>query len=670
LSFIQKSKNVKFFSLGTIKIIIIILASVYLIGSFATYYEGKDAFLYGSGGIDIIQGSYEYTNEILQKTDFDYIFAAGPYVETKHDTLIPDGSFGMLPLAGFSYLLGGYYGLFYLGPITTILFLIISERVVTKLFGGFAGLAVLIFLSTDKTLLNVGSQLLTDSVFSLLLILGCFFLIKFLKEKTNTSILFCSSFLAAATFFRYAGAIFLLIEILLISGYFLFEYIKTRKKNVEISDSSNLDLNLTNVFSKIKIKKILKISLYILGPWSIFFIFLFSFNIYFFGEPFTTYFEQRQGAETGNIILSSLTFDSERFESIKSYSVSYAPDRTYFLVRMISLGEVLLNQYSLSIISFTYLFSALLISIYFKINRTEIIVFIVFILSLLSFYSSNSLVSLTGITGRYMIPALPLSFGIIGYLMYRAWKIDYQRIPIKYFQIFSKSWKGFLIIIFALFFLSTLYYSQSIDSLLIKQNFEFKNPQNFADRYPLDQGPKVITGRRGGRAHWGHVASRWQKGRQGPHLRDRQQVLVALPEQAQDDAFKIPATHRRQIPERACLITLNGVDKTIWTQHSEYSAAQPELDLDNLGCPSMLPPRISTCLVECLLLAPSCVWPLPSVSVLFCSSLLLGITHSCPRATAHTDSSPGNTNNFLLGYICFSSGPGSVAIPDCLVLMP
>ena len=182
--------------------------------------------------------------------------------------------------------------------------------------------------------------------------------------------------------------------------------------------------------------------------------------------------------------------------------------------------------------------------------------------------------------------------------------------------------------------------------------------------------PKVIIGRRRGRAHWGHVASRWQKGRQGPHLRDRQQVLVALPKQAQDDAFKIPATHRRQIPERACLITLNGVDKTKRTQHSEYSAAQPELDLDSLGCPSMLPPRISICLVECLLLAPSCVWPLPSVSVLFCSSLLLGITHSCPRATAHTDSSPGNTNNFPLGYICFSSDPGSVAVPDCLVPMP
>ena len=181
--------------------------------------------------------------------------------------------------------------------------------------------------------------------------------------------------------------------------------------------------------------------------------------------------------------------------------------------------------------------------------------------------------------------------------------------------------------------------------------------------------PKVLAEGRG-ESPPGACGQQMEKGRQGPHLGDRHHVLVALPEEAQDNAFKIPATHRRQIPERACLITLIGVDKTKRTQHSKYSAAQPELDLDSLGCRSMLPPRISICLVECLLHAPSCVWPLPSVSALFCSSLLLGITHACPRATAHTDSSPGNTNNVPLGCICFSSGPGSVVIPDCLVPMP
>ena len=149
--------NGKIFSIGTIKIIIIILASVYLIGSFVPYYEGKDTYLYGSGGIDITKGSYEYTNDILQKSDFGYIFVAGPNIKTTHNTLIPNGAFGIFALSAFSYLLGGYYGLFYLGPIATILFLIISERVITKLFGGFVGLVVLIFLSTYNTILNVGS---------------------------------------------------------------------------------------------------------------------------------------------------------------------------------------------------------------------------------------------------------------------------------------------------------------------------------------------------------------------------------------------------------------------------------------------------------------------------------------------------------------------------------
>lgn len=35
----------------------------------------------------------------------------------------------------------------------------------------------------------------------------------------------------------------------------------------------------------------------------------------------------------------------------------------------------------------------------------------------------------------------------------------------------------------------------------------------------------------------------------GSHLHDDQQVLIALPQEIQDDAFKIPATPTRQICE-------------------------------------------------------------------------------------------------------------------------
>jgi len=484
LSFHQKYKNKKILSLGIIKIIIIFLASVYLIGGFIPFYEeGSDDYLYGLGAIDIANGSYEYTNEFLQNTEYSE-FSSGPFIKTIHRTLIPNGAIGIYGLSALSYLLGGYYALFYLGPISTILFLIISERVVTKLFGGFAGLAALIFLSMHGSVLFFGTLLLTDSIFSLLLILGCFFLINFLKEKNNISILLCSGFLAAAAFFRFNGAIFLPIEILIVASYFLFQYIKIRKEDVKVKSSSNL--NLIKPLSKIEIKKILKISLYILGPWAIFFLFLFSFNSYFFGEPFTTYWEQKTNIEAENVISSYLIFDSDRFQSIETYSAKFLPGKTVSIAKTFSLGLVLLDQFLLSIISFSLLISALFISLCFKINRKEIIVFIIFILGLLLFYSSGPVVSRTGITQRYMIPIFPLSFGIIGYLMYRGWNINYQKIVSKHHQIISKSWKGFLIIIFGAFLLASLYDSKPVDSIIVKQNFEFKNPQEFADRYPLD----------------------------------------------------------------------------------------------------------------------------------------------------------------------------------------
>jgi len=355
LSFLQKSKNKKVFSLGIIKIIIIFLTSVYLIGGFVPFYEeGSDDYLYGVGAIDVVNGSYEYTNEFLKNTEY-IEFSFGPFTKTIHGTLIPNGGIGIYGLAAFSYFLGGYYGLFYLGPICTILLLIISERVTTKLFGGFAGLAALIFLSMNGTILLFGTMLLTDIIFSLLLILGSYFLIKFLKDKTSTSILLCSSFLTVATFFRFIGVIFLPTEILLISGYFLFHYIKNRKQDVGLKSSSNLDLNLIKHLSKTELKKILKTTLCILGPWSIFFIFFFSFNIYFFGEPLTNYVERAAGAERENLISSYLLFDSERFESIEAYSAKFLPSKTYNIIKMYTLSLVLLDKFLLSIISFLFI---------------------------------------------------------------------------------------------------------------------------------------------------------------------------------------------------------------------------------------------------------------------------------------------------------------------------
>ncbi len=83
-----------------------------------------------------------------------------------------------------------------------------------------------------------------------------------------------------------------------------------------------------------------------------------------------------------------------------------------------------------------------------------------------------------------MIAALPMSFGIVGYLMYRAWQINFQKISLKNFLTVSKFWKVFLVIIIAIFLFSSLYYSKPFEKFVIKQNFKFKNPQNWSDKYP------------------------------------------------------------------------------------------------------------------------------------------------------------------------------------------
>jgi len=452
-----------------------------LIGSFEPFYSGQDPYLIGLRAVDIAEGSYEYTNEFLQKDIPGFL--PNQHVKTIYHTIIPIGAIGIFGLSAFSYLLGGYYALFYLGPIITILFLIISERVVTKLFGSFVGLVALIFLSTNLIVLYVGQRLLTDSIFGLFLILGCFFLLKFLREKKEFSILLCSVFLVTGTFFRYNGVIFLPVEILLVFSYFLFQYINNRNEDFKIRGLSNSYLSLLN--PKLK-KKFLKISLYILGPWAIFFIFLVSFNSYFFDDPFTNYWEQRRSVETENVISSYFLFDSERFDSIISYSALILPDQINNQLKTLSFNSDSFEPF-LSIISFSLIFSALFISLKYKINRKEIIVFITFILGLILFYSTGPVVDITKTIERFMLGALPLFFGIIGYLMYQGWKINYQKISSKNFQLISKSCKGFLIIIFTIILLSSIYYSPPVNSIITEQNFKFKNPQVFADRYPLDK---------------------------------------------------------------------------------------------------------------------------------------------------------------------------------------
>jgi len=214
----------------------------------------------------------------------------------------------------------------------------------------------------------------------------------------------------------------------------------------------------------------------------IFFLFFFSYNSYFFGDPLTNYYDV--AGQEGSIIFSFFTFDSNLAESIKDYSIQLWPDQTNLFIKIFSYNLInFLNQ--VWIIVFSLIIAAMLISLYYKIKRAEIIVFSVFILSVLWFNSLDYIVSIGGIIPRYMIATLPFYFAILGYLMNSAFQINFKKISIKHFKILTKSWKSFLVIFFALFLFTSIYYSKPIDAI-INQDFDIKNPMDYSDQFPLD----------------------------------------------------------------------------------------------------------------------------------------------------------------------------------------
>jgi len=270
---------------------------------------------------------------------------------------VPFVSSGMVGISALIYLLGGYYGLFYLGPIFTILLLITSERVATKWFGSFVGLLTLVFVSASSVIYFWGSILMTESIFSVFFLLGCFYLIKFFHEKSERLILLSTVFFVASASFRYVGMSIFPIEILLILGFFIAQRFRvTKNELISSNKSSNINLIfiIKHIFSNFNRKKILKISIIVILPWLVYFSFWFNYNSYYYGEPFTNFYDQWDRYSTEVSLLSSLfTFDSERFEAMKFYLISTLPDEInpYFELQS-QRGNEFLRDYSLSIFPF------------------------------------------------------------------------------------------------------------------------------------------------------------------------------------------------------------------------------------------------------------------------------------------------------------------------------
>ena len=226
---VDQSKSVKIINI--IKIALIVFISFSIVAYFYPFYTDTDSLVYGITTISLANGSYSYTSDLLKETGL-WEFIPVQWVKTIHDTAIPKTGVGIYGISTISYLLSGYYGLFYIGPIFSILFLITAERIATNLFGRFVGLITLIFLVSDFTILIIARQLMTDNIFSLFFIIGCFFLIKFLRQKKNKLILLSTICFVITAFIRMPGMIFLPIEIFIVIGYFAYESITNKKNDI------------------------------------------------------------------------------------------------------------------------------------------------------------------------------------------------------------------------------------------------------------------------------------------------------------------------------------------------------------------------------------------------------------------------------------------------------
>lgn len=484
---IKKSKISGF---DIIRILILVYVAVTLLGNFTPYYEGNDSHLYAEWGKRYATGTFEYSNELLETGANEFIPMA--HVKTIHDSVIPAGNYGIYVVSGLSYLVGENYALFYIGPIFTIILIFVSERVATRLFGDIAGIITLVLVSTDNAIIRYGEQLLTDSIFATLVILGSFCLIKFLQERKHQHILFSSCFFVASSFFRLNGLIYFPIEIILLIAFFVYNTFYSSKNGI------NLFKQMKLIFSKINKKKFIKLSSYIILPWIVFILIFFSLNSYYFGDPLTTYKDSQ--IVTSDITASKFSFfsfDLERFEWIKFYSVGLLPDLLIFESienQNIDFSDSF-NSTWLSFFSFTILGLALGISLFIRKKRIEIWVLITIVLGLLIFYSAEYMHPFcttlsecppsSAVRDRYSIPGLILSFMLVGFIFDRVYKIDFKQIFIFNSKTFSKFFKLSLSLII-IFLLSSSIFTSTQFEKIGNSSFILKNPQDYANRYPID----------------------------------------------------------------------------------------------------------------------------------------------------------------------------------------
>jgi len=214
-----------------IKIAVISFFSFYLIDNPFPWYDGSDSTVYGISSIDLANGTYGFTNEFMQRFHGSP-FVPYQWVSTIHDTAIPKIQPGIVGVGATAYLLAGPIGLYYIGPISAIFLFISVERIGTKLFGPIPGLVALIFFVTSVMVLWTGRVLGTDMIFSLFLILGFFYFVKFFNCSGGKNIFLASVFFSLSVVFRINGIVFFPIELISFSIFFIYATYFPKSLNV------------------------------------------------------------------------------------------------------------------------------------------------------------------------------------------------------------------------------------------------------------------------------------------------------------------------------------------------------------------------------------------------------------------------------------------------------
>ena len=465
------------------KIAIITFSAYSVTANFLPFYEGANPYFYGVNSVLFANGQFSVTSELMQETGWSEIIPEN-WLLTDHGTAVPMSGTGLMAIGSLFYLIGGYYGLFYLAPISFIILLIASERISSKLFGNYVGFFTLLTIATSNLLFRNSIEFQTESIFSLFILVGVFYLIKFLKTKNNYFSLLSTIIFTLSTWFRLNGLIALPLEIGIISIYFISLILIEKKSSMNKNKIKSKSQQITK---KIKNKKVLKIFLIIIISWSFF---LISHTIYYeynFGSPLANYGDVKKFKNYDTSISDIFKFESKDYENIKQFSKYLLPYQIPAVYNNLDENfENTIGKNWIGLISIGSLLSIMVISLLTKDKRTEILTLIIFICSIVWFFSSitTEYRAEQGVPGRYMLPAFVLSTMIFGYFLQKIIEISINKnkVILKRLVRFSKI---NLIIILGVFFILAFYFSNPVQ-IIIEEGWQFKNPEEFSKKYPLN----------------------------------------------------------------------------------------------------------------------------------------------------------------------------------------